>query len=92
MREIDYAIAAGEKRKRRREEHQKNASERNFHAAHDTHTKASPQSGNGYLRLDPDWDSVRNDPRFQKLRAANTSKVTPQEGSAALAAISAEHY
>jgi len=28
----------------------------------------------GLLRLDPSWDPLRNDPRFQKLAAAEGSK------------------
>jgi hypothetical protein len=28
---------------------------------------SKPEFKRIYLRLDPDWDAVRNDPRFQKL-------------------------
>jgi TolB-like protein len=31
-----------------------------------------------YLRMDPDWDSIRNHPRFQKLLVANVTATNPK--------------
>jgi TolB-like protein/Flp pilus assembly protein TadD len=39
---------------------------------------AKPGFNRIFLRLDPDWDSVRNEPRFQKLLAANATATSPK--------------
>ena len=36
------------------------------------------------LRLDPIWDKIRNDPRFQELAAENLTAITPPEKSIAV--------